>query len=47
MSGVDNKRERVYLCALKVHVIVANLEVHSKEVDQRDIVSVGAAVNDI
>lgn len=36
-----------YLCTLEIHVVVTNLEVHPKEVDQRDIITTGHMIRDI
>jgi hypothetical protein len=44
---VTDELVRAYLCTLKVHVVVTNLEVHSKEVYQRDIIATGLMVSGI
>ena len=46
MSGNDRTAdllEQTYFCALKVHVVIADLEVYSEEVYQRDIIAEGPA----
>lgn len=36
-----------YLRTLKIHVVVTNLEVHSEEVHQRDVIAAGSAVGSV
>jgi hypothetical protein len=38
---------QAYLCTLEVHVVVTDLEVHSEEVYQRDVVAIGPVVSGI
>lgn len=41
--GVDDQLGRTYLRTLKIHVVIANLKVYSKEIDQGDVIAIRPA----